>query len=133
MALALTPIDRAALSAAVQKAVTGPARLMAARGVMPLPTPGELATALYQLSLDGEAAVATAAGGTAAGLPDKVLAGVLGDAKLDPRVLDWLSSRAQGQPALFDALIRNPAIADETVAALAVKVGEREVEQIATN
>jgi hypothetical protein len=133
MGLDLTRLDRAAMSAAVQKAVAGPARLMAARGVVPLPTPGELATALYELSLDGDQAIAGAARTTASGLPDMVLLGAVGDAKLDPRVLDWLSPRTQGHPQLFDALIRNPAIADETVATLAKTFGDREVEQIATN
>jgi hypothetical protein len=133
MGLDLTRLDRAALSPAVQKAVVGPARLMAARGVMPLPTPGELATALYELSLDADQAIASAARATASGLPDKVLLGAVGDPHLDPRVLDWLSPRTQGMPALFDALIRNPAIADETVATLAGKFGDREIEQIATN
>ena len=133
MALELTRLDRSAMSAAVQKAVTGPAKLMAARGVMPMPSPGELATALYELSLDADQAIAGAARTTAAGLPDKVLFGAVGDAKLDRRVLDWLAPRTQGEAGLFDALIRNPAIADETVATLAGKFGDREVEQIATN
>jgi hypothetical protein len=133
MALELTSLDRAALTPAVQKAITGPARVMAARGVMPLPSPGELATALYELGLDEDPSIATAARGTMAGLPDKVLAGVFADAHLDPRVLDWISTRALNQAALFDALIRNPAIADATVATLAGKAGDRDVEQIATN
>lgn len=133
MALDWTRLDRAALSPAVQKAVTGPARVMAARGALPLPTPGEVATALYELSLDADATIAAAAKSTAGALPDKVLAGVLGDAKVDPRVLDWLSGRTAGQPALFDLLIRNPAIADETVATIAGKFGDREVEQISNN
>jgi hypothetical protein len=133
MGLELTPIDRDRLTPAVQKALTGPARLMAARGVMPLPTPGELATALYQLSLDAEAAIAQAAKATAAGLPEKVVAGVLADGKLDARVLDWIAPRALGNPALFDQLIRNPAIADQTVAAIAGKATAAEVDQIANN
>src|SRR5688572_27387479 len=130
MGLELTPIDRDRLTPAVQKAMTGPARLMAARGVMPLPTPGELATALYQLALDAEAAIAQAAKATAAGLPEKVVAGVLADGKLDARVLDWIAPRALGNPALFDQLIRNPAIADQTVAAIAGKATAAEVDQI---
>src|SRR5690349_9363005 len=133
MALELTRLDRNAMSAAVQKAVTGPARVMAARGAMPLPTPGEVATALYELSLDADAAIASAAKSTAGTLPENVLAGVLGDPKLDARVLDWLSGRTHGHPALFDLLIRNPAIADQTVATMAGKFGDREIEQIATN
>jgi hypothetical protein len=133
MALDLTRLDRALLSPAVQKAVAGPGRMMAARGVVALPTPGELATTLYELSLDSDASIASAARTTAAGLPDKVLIGVLGDPKVDRRVLDWLAPRTKGHPALFDALIRNPAIADETVATLAGKFGDKEIEQISNN
>jgi len=133
MALDLTPLDRGALTPAVIKALTGPARLMTARGVVPLPTPAELATALYELSFDAEAAVAAAARETAAGLPEKVMAGVLAETRLDPRVLDWLSARTHGHPALFDTLIRNPGIADETVATLAARAAAAEVDQIAQN
>ena len=133
MGLELTPLDRARLSPAVQKAVAGPARIMAARGAMPLPTPGEMATALYELALDTDTTVATAARTTAGGLPEKVLTGVLADARLDARVLDWLAPRTLGHPALFDLLIRNVAIADETVATLAGRANDREVEQIANN
>jgi hypothetical protein len=133
MGLELTPLDRAGLSPAVQKAVAGPARIMAARGALPLPTPGELATALYELALDTDGNVASAARTTASGLPEKVLSGVLADARLDARVLDWLAPRTLGHPALFDLLIRNPALADETVATLAGRGNDREVEQIANN
>jgi hypothetical protein len=133
MALELTPLDTTTLSPPVQKAITGPTRVMAARGMVPLPTPGELATALYVLSLDSEAAIASAARATAIGLPDKILSGVLADARLDPRVLDWLSSRALGEVALFDGLIRNAALADQTVATLAGKATDHEVDQIAQN
>jgi hypothetical protein len=133
MGLDLTPLDRAGLSPAVQKAVAGPARIMAARGAMPLPTPGELATVLYELALDTDGQVATAARTTASGLPEKVLAGVLGDGRLDARVLDWLAPRTLGHPALFDLLIRNPSLADETVATLAGRANDREVDQISNN
>jgi hypothetical protein len=133
MGLDLTPLDPATLSPAVQKALTGPGRAMAARGVMPFPTPGELASALYQLSLDNDAAIASAARTTATGLPPKVLTGALGDGRLDGRVIDWLAPRALGDPALFDVLIRNPAIADPTVATLARTASPAEVDQIANN
>ena len=39
----------------------GPTRLMAARGLVPLPRPGELASVLYQLTFAEEPAVAQAA------------------------------------------------------------------------
>jgi hypothetical protein len=134
MSLARTPLEPAKLTPSVQKALAGgPSKMMAARGVMPMPTPGELVTVLYQLALDADSTVASAARGTATELPEKVLIGAVGDAKVDGRVLDWLAPRTIGQPALMNALLNNPSLADPTVATLAGKVGEREVEQIATN
>ena len=133
MGLELTPIDTAHLSPAVVKVLTGPARAMAAKGVVPMPTPGELVTALYQLALDAEQGIAEAARGTARTLPEKVLAGVVGDTRLDPRVLDWIAPRALGAPALFNSLVNNTTLADETMATLAARASDREVDQIATN
>lgn len=134
MKLEATPLDLATLSPAVQKALApGPARLMVARGVVPLPSPGELATALYAIAFGDDATLAQAARATAAGLPEKVAAGVLGDARLDPRVLDWLADSAIGKPALIEALVGNAAVADATFVTLAGKGDAELVERVATN
>jgi len=61
---------------------------MAARGLMPLP-PADQVAVLYQLSIDGDAAVVTAAKATAAGLPDRLLAGTLGGAAMGRDVIDF--------------------------------------------
>src|SRR5688572_31415483 len=105
-----TALDVAKLSPAVQKALApGPARLMAARGMAPLPRPGDLLTVLYQLGIDTDTSIATAARGTADGLPEKVLAGGLADTTLDPRVLDWIAPKVAARPALHDVLVGNSA------------------------
>ncbi len=128
-----TPLDVGQLSPAAQKALgPGPAKMMAARGMAPLP-PGEQITVLYQIALDADAKLAESAKATAAGLPEKLLAGALGDAKVDPRVLDFFAQIAGDKPAAFDALADNPAVADATIAALAGKVGSREVDRLAAN
>ncbi len=133
MAVAQTPLDLATLPAAVQKALgAGPAKMMAARGMLPL-SPADQALVLYQLSLDADAALATAARATAAGLPERLVAGVLADASMDPRILDFFSLRVVGQAALFDALVLNPATADATIATVAKTAGPREVDMIAQN
>jgi hypothetical protein len=90
-------------------------------------------TVLYQLSIDADAAIATAAKGTAEGLPEKVLAGALADATLDPRVLDWISPRVAARPVLHDVLVGNHATADATMATLAARGSAREVDLIANN
>jgi hypothetical protein len=128
-----TPLDVATLSAAAQKALgPGPARMMAARGMAPLP-PGDQLAVLYQLSIDADQNIANSARATAQGLPDTLLAGALGDAKLDQRVLDFFAQLATDKPAAFDALMQNPAVADDTIATIAGKAGSREVDRIAAN
>jgi len=128
-----TALDVAKLSPAAQKALgPGPGRMMASRGLVPLP-PAEQAAVLYQLALDGDATIATTAMVTAGGLPEKVLAAALGDAALDPRVLDFYSERISGKPAAFEALVHNAATADDTIARLAGLGGPREVDLIAAN
>jgi hypothetical protein len=134
MSLAHTPLDPSRLSPAAQKALApGPTRMMAARGVLPLPRAGELAAVLYQLALDPETAIAAAARATAEALPDKIVAGVLADTEADPRVLDWLAPRCAANPVLHDALVTAPAVADETIAALAARGDARGVDLIAQN
>jgi hypothetical protein len=126
-----TPLDTTRLSPAAQKALgPGPGRMMAARGLVPLP-PGDQLAVLYQLSLDGE--LGTAAQGTAKGLPEKVLAGALTDARLDPRIIDLFGDYVSDKPAAFEALVQNPQTADETIARLAGRAGSREVDRIAAN
>ncbi|HEY5950949.1 MAG TPA: hypothetical protein VIV40_35900 [Kofleriaceae bacterium] len=128
-----TPLDAARLSPAAQKALgPGPAKLMAARGVAPLPPIDQLSV-LYQLTLDADQNIAKSARESAGKLPDNILAGVLGNAALDPRVLDLFGQVAGHRPPVFDVLVQNPSIADETLAALAGRLGAREVDRIAAN
>jgi len=129
----LDPATLARLSPAAQKALApGPGRMMASRGLLPLPRPAELAAVLYQLAAT-DAAVAAGAQATADGLPEKVVAGVLADPEADPRVLAWLSARAATVPALFEALVLNPATADATIVALAARGNAAQVDLIANN
>lgn len=128
-----TSLDPSRLSPAVQKALgPGPARMMAARGMAPLP-PADQLTVLYQLSIDADPNLATAAKATALGLPEKLLSGALGDAALDPRVIDMFARLVGDKAAAFDAIVQNASVADETIAALAARGGSREVDRIAAN
>lgn len=128
-----TPLDVARLSPAAQRALgPGPGRTMAARGLLPL-APADQIAVLYQLSLDAESNLAQSARATAAGLPEKLLAGALGQPTTDPRVLDFFAQLIADKPAVFDAIALNPAVADQTIATLASRAGSREVDQIAQN
>jgi hypothetical protein len=106
--------------------------MMASRGMMPL-APADQVSVLYQLSLDGDTQIASAARTTAAGLPDKLLGGTLSDARLDARVLDFFAAVAGTKLAVFEAIVDNAATADETIVALATKGDARAVDRIAGN
>ena len=128
-----TPLDVARLSPAAQRALgPGPGRTMAARGLLPL-APADQVAVLYQLSLDAESNLAQSARATAAGLPDKLLAGALAQPTTDPRILDFFAQLIADKPAVFDAIALNPAVADQTIATLAGRAGSRKVDQIAHN
>jgi hypothetical protein len=128
-----TPLDAGQLSAAAQRALgPGPGRTMAARGLLPLP-PADQVAVLYQLSLDAESNLAQSARSTAAGMPEKLLAGTLAAPAVDARVLDFFAQLIADKPAVFDAIALNPSVADSTIATLAGRAGAREVDQIAQN
>jgi hypothetical protein len=128
-----TPLDPARLSAAAQKALgPGPGKMMASRGMAPLPPVDQLSV-LYQISLDADPSLAKTARETAAKLPDSILAGALVNPVLDARVIDFFATLCATRPAVFDALVANTSIADETLAAMAGKLGGHEVDRIATN
>ncbi|MEO8705251.1 MAG: hypothetical protein ABI867_34735 [Kofleriaceae bacterium] len=128
-----TPLAPNQLSAAAQRVLgPGPGRSMAARGLMPL-APGDQLVVLYTLAHDADTALAASARATAMGLPEKLLAGTLVDAQLDPRLLDFFGQLGAEKPAVFDAVILNPATTDLTIAALATKAGPREIDLISQN
>ena len=128
-----TPLDPGRLSAAAQRALgAGPGRMMASRGMVPLP-PAEQISVLYQLAIDGDQNLATTARTTAMGLPDKLLAGALADPNVDARVLDLFAQLVGDKQVAFEALVGNPSLADATVAYLAENGGAREIDRIATN
>jgi hypothetical protein len=128
-----TPLDVNRLPAAVQRALgPGPGRMMAARGLLPL-APADQVAVLYQLSLEAESNLAQSARATAAGMPEKLLAGTLASPGNDPRVLDFFAQLIAEKPAVFDAIVMNPSAADETIATLAGRGGSREVDLIAQN
>jgi hypothetical protein len=133
MALDLTPLET--LPAGVERAVgakaPAPLKLMAARGLAPM-APGDLATALYQLSFSDDEAVKSAAFKTAAELPEKILGGAL-EQPLDGRVLDFYARRVFQKAPLLQKVLLNKATADETFRHLATLVEDSGLEMIAKN
>ena len=129
----LTPLDPSKLSVAAQRALgPGPGRMMASKGMMPLP-PADQVAVLYQLHLDADAMIAGSSRATASGLPEKLLAGTLADTNLDPRILHFFGERSVDKATVFDAIALNPSVADATLAMLAAKGDARGVDQVAQN
>lgn len=108
-----------------------PARMMAAKGLVPL-GPSDLLTVLYQLAHDPDGQVARAAGEKAASLPDNIVGGAL-QGPLDPRVLDFYCDRLMASEAFLQTIVLNGNTADETIARLAKRSSESLSEVIATN
>jgi hypothetical protein len=130
-----TPLDPATLSEPARKALaaTGPMKLMAARGLAPLPRAVDIANVIYSLALDADAPVQSSAQKTAGELPEKVLVGALADPALDPRVIDFFAARVIGKAQLVEAILLNKNTSDETYKDLAAKCDDRDLEIIATN
>jgi hypothetical protein len=128
-----TPLDPSTLSAEARRALTGGTRLMAARGMAPLPNPRDLVSVLYQLSLDGDKRVSESATRTARELPENVAVGAMRRPDLDPRVLHFFSKLAPRESRLAEVIVLNQSTADETVIAMAAVACDREVEIIAAN
>lgn len=126
------PLDPSTLSAEAQRALTGAAKMMAARGLAPLSDPRDLVSVLYQLSRDDNPQVAEAARKTAAELPEN-LAGAALRQPLDPRVLHFFAGSVPRDSSLAQLIILNQATADQTVAVLAAVATEAEIELIAAN
>src|SRR5437899_1659612 len=102
MALELTPLET--LPPTVERAVgpkaPGPMKMMAARGMAPLP-PADMALALYQLSFADDDAIKSAAFKSAAELPERILGAAL-EQPLDARVLDFYARRVFAKPLLLE-------------------------------
>lgn len=135
MPLELKPLDTSTLTPDVARAVNpaapAAARMMAARGLVPLGPP-DLAIALYQLSFDKDESIARSATSQADALPDNVLSAAL-TAVTHPMVLDFYARRVTERPALVERVLLNRAVHDETLVELGGKLPEAGLEILAGN
>jgi hypothetical protein len=117
------PLPLEALSKPLHKHVEErapvPLRMMGAKGLVPAVAPNDLVTMLYFLSFDPDPGVQETAVKTASGLPERVWSAALRSEDLEPPVLDWMADRLGSATAALQAILLNPATADETVARLA--------------
>jgi hypothetical protein len=133
-ALARTPLDPSHLGPDAQRALASPqSKMMAARGLVPVTRPRDLLAVLYQLSVDPDDKLRSAALGSAKALPDPVIRGGLADPQVDPRVLDLFADLMASAPAATELIIANPATADDTMATIAARGSAAVVDLIANN
>jgi hypothetical protein len=108
-----------------------PARMMAAKGMIPL-GPADILTVLYMLNYDPDEKIKASAFEKCTSLPENIVLGAIkGD--LDPRVLDFYAGRFIQNEPLMEVLLLNQTTADETVARCAKRVSEKLGDIIATN
>jgi hypothetical protein len=127
----LSPIARKILD----RSSPGPLRTMAAKGIAPGVRPPELLTVvvlLSQLTDPEDAALQATALATLDKLPAPLLHGALaGD--LAPTVLDAVAPRYARDAAMMEKILAHPALASETVVAIAAAGSEAVCELVATN
>src|SRR5438067_759092 len=130
------PLPLDVLPATFQKHVDpkapAPLRMMGAKALVPM-GPKDMATALFMLTFDADAAVRDTAVKNAAGLPDRILAVALRDETADPHVLDYYVSALAAKPDYLEMLILNPSTPDESLARVAAMPQEKLLEIIAQN
>lgn len=129
------PIDVALLPEASRKVLNGPApmKMMAARGMAPLPPPA-MVSVLFAFTHDDDEKLKEAAIASLGKLPGPVLGGALGAPDLHPLVLDALVKYTAGdREDVLEKILSHPALSLDTVLALAKTGSENVCELIATN
>ncbi len=106
-------------------------RRLAARGALPL-EPIELATVLFVLANDGDAAVKDTARASLEGLPDAIAKTVLGGAT-HPAVLSFLAHVYRDDAGRMETLALNANADDDTAAFLASLPHRRVIDIVANN
>ncbi|MEM7136938.1 MAG: hypothetical protein AAF500_10190 [Myxococcota bacterium] len=109
----------------------GPARMMAAKGMVPVKG-ADLVLILVQLSADSDDGVSDAAKATLEGLPENVLLPAC-KAPLPPAVLHGVGVLFRGNDEVLSRLASNHATSDATIAQIASHCVERITEIIAVN
>ena len=116
----------------VGKDVPREAKLLAARGTLPLP-PKDLVTALYILGRDPDPEIAVLAEKSLTGMPVGVLKGVLADAATHAWILDFAARKLPHDSELQETIALNKATDDETVLFQATLTNKRLVDIISSN
>ena len=129
-------IDISALPPAAKKVLGDgapkPAKMMAAKGIIPGLKPHDIVTVIAVLSDNDDAKLAQAARDTLQKLPPPILNGAL-DAQLPAPVTTVLATNYAGDHEVIERLLRQNQISREALEFLATRADERAGELIATN
>ncbi|MET0341468.1 MAG: hypothetical protein ABW252_10745 [Polyangiales bacterium] len=132
---AALPLPVEQLPASIRKfcdpAAPGPARAMAARGMVPVKG-GDQVMLLLQLAADNDQTLAQSARSSLDKLPEGVLHPAA-DGALPPSFLDALAERFAARDDVLERLAANPAIDLDSLAWIAARCSERVSERIAVN
>jgi hypothetical protein len=110
-----------------------PARLMAARGIIPGLKPGDIVTVVALLAEQcSDPKVSETAASTLAKLPPPLLNGAL-QSDLEPLVIDRLADSYSGNREVVEKLLRLPRLTGTALACLAERADEAIGELVATN
>jgi hypothetical protein len=130
------PVPLSALPTNFQKHVDPnappPLRMMGAKALVPMGAK-EMATALYMLTFDPDAAVRDTAAKSAAGLPDRILSVALRDETVEPPVLDHYAEVFGAKDEYLEMLVLNASTSDATVQRITARASERILEIVAQN
>lgn len=128
------PVDLTLLPEGARRVLAGPAplKMMAARGMAPLP-PVATMCALYGLAWSDDPGLRDAAAKTLAGLPEAVVSSALASADFPAAVLDDFATRVADNRAYVERVVRHPNTAGETVARIARDANEALTEIISQN
>jgi len=102
------------LSRFVGEQVPRDARLMAARGMLPLP-PADLLHTLFVLSRDPDQEIANTASQSLVRMPENILKTILGDKQTHPLILDFAARNLDSASPLHDVIALNPGAHDDTI------------------
>ncbi|MDP3279092.1 MAG: hypothetical protein Q8Q09_28125 [Deltaproteobacteria bacterium] len=118
----------------VQKALTvaTPLRMMAARGMAPMP-PATLVSVIYLSQYDSNPNLASAAKATFAALATPILDGALANEDLNAAVLDALATAYKGNDTILQRIVRHKATDASTVTAIATHANDALCEFIAVD
>ncbi|MBN1946381.1 MAG: hypothetical protein JW797_11945 [Bradymonadales bacterium] len=129
------PVDLSSFTVALRKHVDpaspAPLRLLAAKGVVPM-APEEMALVLYQLSLDRDPRVVSAATETILKTPPAILSTAF-SADVPPEVLDWAAELFSKNQETLNILVLNPVLADSTLESISRSAETATCDLIAEN